>query len=202
MKESRKERMVRFGILAVVISFTIYLFTVQFSMFQQASPTEDNATDIPFLVEVLQEKDENHANPIISMVREAENKPVLISYEIKIENNFQFSTINAIELQENPTRLLADESEGVWLGMDDDWTLFTEELEIVTNSKNVPEQKEQNYEMVVEETESYYLMKIMKDGELLFQKNFQEQPLSIKRLSITEDLWLVIFNNDVTVLFS
>ncbi|WP_078379384.1 hypothetical protein [Sutcliffiella halmapala] len=201
-KESKKEKVLRFIIIGFIGLFTLYLFSIQYSPNKENQHVEIPDTFKPLAV-VIQEQDEKNEFPIITMVKEHEEKPLLATYKINLTNDYKFETIYAVELKSVPTAMEKDDhSSGVWLLMKGEWIHFNEELVMEQDvEKRANAGEEETFKLSIELTETeQYLLKLSNESGIVIQKAFIEEPISVLKLSSSDDLWLVLFQKDTVLL--
>lgn len=200
-KESKKEKIIRFLIIGVIGITTLYLFSIQYGPVEVKEKVQPPEPFQPMAV-VVQEKDQQNQNPVIAIVKEHEKKPILVTYMIDEKDNYKFDTINAIELETHPTRLEKDKnSNGVWLQADEEWMFYNEELIVEKGVKKEENEIEEDFQVSIEETDTeQYVVKLSNETGFIIQKSFKEKPLSVHKLSIEHDLWLVLFEKDTVLL--
>ncbi|WP_417899310.1 hypothetical protein ABN702_02800 [Bacillus haimaensis] len=200
-KESKKEKIIRFLIIGVIGITTLYLFSVQYGSDEEKEKAKPPKPFQPMAV-VVQEKDQQNQTPVIAIVKEHEEKPILVTYKINEKDNYKFDTINAIELKTHPTQLEKDpKSKGIWLQTDEEWMLYNEELKMEKGVKKEENEEEKDYQVSIEETDTkQYVVKLSNEGGFIIQKSFDEKPISVHKLSEKHDLWLVLFEKDTVLL--
>jgi hypothetical protein len=203
-KETGKEKILRFSIIAGIAAATLYLFVNQYSppLEESAGPADAISSSQELMAAVLQERDEQHDSPILVMVKEHEKQPVLVTYKVDIENNYRFETLYAADLKGSPTEIKTDmDSDGVWLKMDNSWSYYDEELNMGDrDEKNIMKQQD-DFEISIEETDAeQFRLSIDTGEEPLLEKTFENRPYSVVRLSENSDLWLVLFEKDTILL--
>lgn len=189
VRETRKERRVRFLLLFICISFTIGALYYKYS-----NQREKNN---PPLVTVLHQSLSKEDNPIIVLAKEQENNYILAKYEIQIDDNYLFKTRKAVTLDGKPTMISLDQKRiGVWVKIDGRWNYFTSDLKQATRSPEYRERKSVEQSNLIEKKEGGHTMVQWGD------KQFDVGERKIKHLlSLSTDgsLWLVITDQEIII---
>lgn len=189
VRETRKERRVRFVLLFICISFTIGALYYKYS----------NQREIinPPLVTVLHQSLDKEDNPIIVLAKKQENNYILAEYEVQLDDNYLFKTRKAVTLDGKPTMISLDkESVGVWLKIDGQWNYFTSELEQATRSREYRERKS---------VERFNLITIKEDGRTIVQLGDKQLDVGKRNINqlfpLSKDgsLWLVITDQEIII---
>jgi hypothetical protein len=124
MKESLKEKRIRF----VLIGFFILLTSIGFLYRFEMSEKEDKHYSP--LATVLKSSENGSDNPVIALYEYKNSKHILAAYEIERMNKYKFKTIHAIEMKEAPDQLVADQiTKGVWAKTDGNWNYYSQNLQ-------------------------------------------------------------------------
>lgn len=187
VRETRKERRVRYLLLFICISFTIGALYYKYSK-QIINPP---------LVTVLHQSLNKKDNPIIVLAKKQENNYILAEYEVQIEDNYLFQTRRAITLDGKPTMISLDqESKGVWVKIDGHWNYFTSDFELATRST---EYRDRNT------GESSNLTTIKEDGRAIVQLGDKQLDVGESRInqlfSLSKDgsIWLFITEQEIII---
>ncbi|MEK3991497.1 hypothetical protein [Robertmurraya sp. FSL R5-0851] len=189
MRETRKERRMRYLLLFICISFTIGVLYYKYS--------KQRVIINPPLVTVLHQSLSKEDNPIIVLAKKQENNYILAEYEVQIEDNYHFQTRRAIILDGKPTMISLDkESKGVWVKIGGQWNYFTSDFELATRST---EYRDRN------SGEQSNLTTIKEDGRTIFQLGDKQLDVGESRInqlfSLSKDdtLWLVITDQEIII---
>lgn len=190
VRETRKERRLRFLLLFICISFTIgalyYKYSKQILIIN------------PPLVTVLHQSLDKEDKPIIVIAKKQENNYILAEYEVQIDNNYLFKTRKAVTLDGKPTMISLDqESAGVWLKIDGQWNYFTSDLEPATRSIEYKERKSVEQSFLIEKKEDGRKIVQLGDKQLDVGERKVNQLFS---LSKNGSLWLVISDQELIIL--
>ncbi len=188
VRETRKERRVRYLLLFICISFTIGALYYKYSK-QIINPP---------LVTVLHRSLNKEDNPIIVLAKKQENNYILAEYEIQIEDNYLFQTKRAITLDGKPRMISLDkESKGVWVKIDGQWNYFTSDFELAIRSTKYRDRNTgelSNLTTIKEE-----------DGRTIVQLGDKQLDVGEGRInqlfSLSKDgsLWLVITEQEIII---
>jgi hypothetical protein len=189
VRETRKERRVRYLLLFICISFTIGALYYKYS--------KQRVLINPPLVTVLHQSLNKEDNPIIVLAKKQENNYILAEYEVQIEENYLFQTRRAITLDGKPTMISLDkERKGVWVEIDGQWNYFTSDFELATRST---EYRDRNT------GEPSNLTTITEDGRAIVQLGDKQLDVGESRInqlfSLSKDgsLWLVITDQEIII---
>lgn len=189
VRETRKERRVRFLLLFICISFTIGALYYKYS--------KQRENNNPPLVTVLHQSLGKEDNPIIVLAKEQDNNYILAEYEIQKDENYLFKTRKAVILDGKPTMISLDQERiGVWVKIDGRWNYFTSDLKQATRSPEYRERKSVEQSNLIEKKEG---------GRTIVQwgdKQFDVGERKIKQLlSLSTDgsLWLVITDQEIII---
>jgi hypothetical protein len=189
VRETRKERRVRFLLLFICISFTIGALYYKYSKQREIIS--------PPLVTVLHQSLDKEDNPIIVLAKKQENNYILAEYEVQIDDNYLFKTRKAVTLDGKPTMISLDkESIGIWVKIEGKWNYFTSDFEVATRST---EYRERN------SVEQSNLTTIKKDGRTIVQLGDKQLDVGEREihqlfpLSKDGSLWLVITDQEIII---
>jgi hypothetical protein len=189
VRETRKERRVRFLLIFICISFTIG------SLYYKYSKQREIIN--PPLVTVLHQSLDKEDYPIIVLAKKQENKYILAEYEVRIDDNYLFKTRKAVTLDGKPTLISLDkESVGVWVEIDGRWKYFTSDFELATRS---PEFRERN------SVEQSNWIEIQENGHTMVQLGDKQLDVGESKInqlfSLSKDgsLWLVITEKEIII---
>jgi len=189
VRETRKERRVRFLLLFICISFTIGALYYKYSKQREIIN--------PPLVTVLHQSLDKEDYPIIVLAKKQENKYILAEYEVRIDDNYLFKTRKAVTLDGKPTLISLDkESVGVWVEIDGRWKYFTSDFELATRS---PEFRERN------SVEQSNWIEIQENGHTMVQLGDKQLDVGESKInqlfSLSKDgsLWLVITEKEIII---
>ena len=193
MKETKKERFIRFTIIIFSLIFVAVGYRFQIEKM--------NSADDPPKIAVLHVSESNNEPPIIAMYRWLENNHLLTIYRIDRGNRFHFQEMHTTELPDAPDKILGDQKiTGVWAEIDGEWIFYDENLQRV--------RREPIYRDVTSgETVPYTIDK--KNGEVSIRGNEKsvsfrlennEMIHGIYSLTNDEKLYLVLFDNDVKLI--
>ncbi|MGD6992641.1 hypothetical protein [Sutcliffiella horikoshii] len=202
-KETGKEKMIRFSIISAIAAVTLYLFVSQYTPTSDPAVVQPEQNQVKQMTVVLQEINEEHHAPKLAMVKEHENQPMLIIYEVDVESNYRFETQYAINLADAPTDIKRDEvSDGVWLKNEDSkWTYYDRELEQVKREEKNISKDQATFSVDINEVDSkQYELQIKNEDGTVLKKELDEEPLSVVRLSEQNDLWFVVFEKNTILL--
>ncbi|NLP52002.1 hypothetical protein [Bacillus sp. RO1] len=201
-KETGKEKLIRFSIISAIAAVTLYLFVSQYTSTNEEVVVQPEQQQVKQLAVVLQEMDFQHHSPMLAMVKEHENQPMLIIYKVDIENNYRFETQYAVKLEETPTDIKRDEvSDGVWLKTDNTWTYYDSQLKQVKRQEQHINNEELTFSVDINEVDSKrYELQIHNEDGTILKKELDKEPLSVVRLSGQKDLWFVLFEKDTILL--
>jgi len=189
VRETRKERRVRFLLLFICISFTIGALYYKYSKQREVIN--------PPLVTVLHQSLDKEDYPIIVLAKKQDNNYILAEYEVQIDNNYLFKTRKAATLDGKPTMISLDkESKGVWVKMDGQWNYFTSDLEQATRSPEYRERKSVEQSNLIEKIEDGRTIVQLGDKQLDVGKRKINQLFS---LSKDGSMWLVITDQKIII---
>ncbi|WP_339147280.1 MULTISPECIES: hypothetical protein [unclassified Sutcliffiella] len=201
-KETGKEKVIRFSIIAAIATVTLYLFVNQYTPQEEPVTAPPQEKAVKQMAVVLQERNQEQAIPKLTMVREHEGEPILVTYQVDTENNYRFETLQAVNLKITPTDMQQDQkTDGVWLKEENNWTYYNPELQVEKRQGKFRIKVENSFSTNIEEldTDNYVLQVNNKQGPIL-EKTLEEKPLSVVRLSENDDLWFVLFEKDTILL--
>ena len=201
-KETGKEKIIRFSIIAAIAAVTLYLFVNQYTPTNEEAVVQPEQRQVKQLAVVLQEMNQQHDFPMLAMVKEYENQPMLVIYKVDIENNYRFETQNAINLEEAPTDIKRDEvSDGVWLKMNKNWVYYDSDLQQAKRQEEYIKEEDPTFSVDVTEGDSgLYELQIHNEDDSILKKELDKEPMSVVRLSEQKDLWFVLFEKDTILL--
>lgn len=189
LRETRKERRVRFLLLFICISFTIGALYYKYSKQREIIS--------PPLVTVLHQSLDKEDNPIIVLAKKQENNYILAEYEVQIDDNYLFKTRKAVTLDGKPTMISLDkESIGIWVEIEGKWNYFTSDFELATRSTVYRERNS---------VEQSNLTTIKKDGRTIVQLGDKQLDVGEREiyqlfpLSKDGSLWLVITDQEIII---
>ncbi len=189
VRETRKERRMRYLLLFICISFTIGVLYYKYS--------KQRVIINPPLVTVLHQSLSKEDNPIIVLAKKQENNYILAEYEVQIEDNYHFQTRRAIILDGKPRMISLDkESKGVWVKIGGQWNYFTSDFELATRSTVYRDRNS---------GEQSNLTTIKEDGHTIFQLGDKQLDVGESRInqlfSLSKDdtLWLVITDQEIII---
>ncbi|MEA3320850.1 MAG: hypothetical protein U9Q88_12655 [Bacillota bacterium] len=201
-KETGKEKMIRFSIISAIAAVTLYLFVSQYTPTYEEVFVQPEQKQVEQLAVVLQEFNIQHPSPVLAMVKEHENQPMLIIYKVDIENNYRFETQFAVNLEEAPTDIKRDEvSDGVWLKTDNTWTYYDSQLQQTKRQEQHINKEEPTFSVDINKVDSkLYELQINNEDGTVLKKELDKEPVSVVRLSEQKDLWFVLFEKDTILL--
>ncbi|WP_404444529.1 hypothetical protein LG307_17115 [Sutcliffiella horikoshii] len=201
-KETGKEKIIRFSIIAAIAAVTLYLFVNQYTPTNEQAVVQPEQIQVKQLAVVLQEMNQHHDFPMLAMVKEHENQPMLVIYKVDIENNYRFETQKAINLEEAPTDIKRDEvSDGVWLKLDKTWVYYDSDLQQAKRQEEYIKEEDPTFSVDVTEGDSgLYELQIHNEDDSILKKQLDKEPMSVERLSEQKDLWFVLFEKDTILL--
>ena len=202
-KETGKEKMIRFSIISAIAAVTLYLFVSQYTPTDNQAVVQPEKNEVKQMAVVLQELNQQNDTPKLAMVKEHENQPMLIIYEVDVASNYRFETQFAVNLEDAPTDIKRDEaSDGVWLQTEDNsWTYYNPQLEQVKREEKNISEEQATFTVNIKEIDSkQYELQIHNEDGTVLKKELDEEPLSIVRLSEQKDLWFVLFEKDTILL--
>jgi len=121
MNETNRQRAIRI----IIIFLSIILVGIGF--FLQQKETENTEYEIKAVVIHRSERLED--SPIVAVYRRLNGKHLLILYEIDRLDKNRFKAMKEVEIENEPTRLLADRNKnGVWVLIKKKWTFYNAEL--------------------------------------------------------------------------
>jgi len=121
MNEINRQRAIRI----IIIFLSIILVGIGF--FLQQKETENTEYEIKAVVIHRSERLED--SPIVAVYRRLNGKHLLILYEIDRLDKNRFKAMKEVEIENEPTRLLADRNKnGVWVLIKKKWTFYNAEL--------------------------------------------------------------------------
>ncbi|QFT90204.1 hypothetical protein FIU87_16190 [Bacillus sp. THAF10] len=196
-KETQKEKIIRFTIIALIGIFIMYLFMNQYASEQITVDTKP----IKQLALTLQESNQHQDTPKLAMIREYDGKPTLIIYRVNKEKNYLFETISAVTLDTVPQKLKKDKSsDGVWVETSGSWTYYNESLETEAREEHNILDERNKFSYSVEKSDDKYSVSVENDQGVLLEKTLNHEPKSIIRLSENNDLWFVLFEKESILL--
>ncbi len=201
-KETGKEKIIRFSIIAAIATVTLYLFVNQYTPKEEYTAAIPQKNEVKQMAVVLQEKNQGQDSPKLVMIKEHEGEPILVTYMVDIENNYRFETLHAVNLKNAPTDIQKDQkTDGVWLKEGKNWTYYNPELQVEKRQGEFRLEAEKSFSTNIEEleTNNYVLQINNKQGPIL-EKTLEEKPISVVRLSENNDLWFVLFEKDTILL--
>lgn len=202
-KETSKEKMIRFSIISAIAAVTLYLFVSQYNPTNDQTVARPEENQVKQMAVVLQEMNQQHNSPVLAMIKEHENQPMLIIYKVDVKNNYRFETQHAVNVEEVPTDVKRDKvSDGVWLKTEDNsWTYYDSRLEQVKREEKNISKEEPTFSVNTNKVDSnLYELQIQKEDGTVLKKELNEEPLSVVRLSEQKDLWFVLFEKDTILL--
>ncbi|KPB05385.1 hypothetical protein [Bacillus sp. CHD6a] len=201
-KETGKEKLIRFSIISAIAAVTLYLFVSKYTSTNETAVVQPAPKQVKQLVVVLQEMNLQHDSPVLAMVKEHENQPMLIIYTVDIGNNYRFETQYAVNLEEAPSDIKRDEvSDGVWLKTDNTWNYYNSQLQQVNRQEQHIKKEESTFSIDINEVDSKrYELKIHNEDGTVLKKELDNEPISVVSLSEQKDLWFVLFEKDTILL--
>ncbi|TYS69083.1 hypothetical protein FZC76_09155 [Sutcliffiella horikoshii] len=201
-KETGKEKMIRFSIISAIAAVTLYLFVSQYTPTNEVVVVQPEKIQVKQLAVVLQEFNIQHHSPVLAMVKEHENQPMLIIYKVDIENNYRFETQYAVNLEDAPTDIKRDEvSDGVWLKTDNTWTYYDSQLRQAKRQEQHINKEEPTFSVNINEVDSErYELQIHNEDGTVLKKELDKEPITVVLLSEQKDLWFVLFEKDTILL--
>lgn len=109
MVESRRDKFIRLLFILFFISIVIFGFFLRYKEFliDEEKPLNE--------VALVLHPSTGTDNPQIIMYRQHDGQHFLVKYEIDINNNYFFRTLQAVELNHSVDELFKDKEEGFWL---------------------------------------------------------------------------------------
>lgn len=201
-KETGKEKVIRFSIISAIAAVTLYLFVSQYTPTNEQAVVQPEKNQMKQMAVVLQEMNQQHHSPVLAMIKEHENQPMLIIYKVDVENNYRFETQHAVNVEETPTDIKRDEvSDGVWLKTNNNWTYYDPQLQQVQREEKNISKEQPTFSVDINEVDSkQYEIQIHNEDGTVLKKELDEEPLSVVRLSEQKDLWFVLFEKDTILL--
>ncbi|WP_017756131.1 hypothetical protein [Calidifontibacillus oryziterrae] len=197
--ETSKERRIRLALLGIVIVIVMISFYFQSQKFEQINTTNELENDFKPLVSVIKQTS-GEENPIVVVVKKHEGKPVLILYEIHITDRYRFETIGSHELMNYPEKIFAVDNSGFWMNSNKEWRFF--DLTLNSRPQNAEEVIVSHENLIKYESsksENKVLVTVYLKGEKMWTEGFSDEPASIHPLSYSNDIWLVVFQNDFVI---
>ncbi|KMJ57057.1 hypothetical protein AB685_18850 [Bacillus sp. LL01] len=201
-KETSKEKVIRFSIIAAIATVTLYLFVNQYTPQEESATSPAQEKAVKQMAVVLQEQNQEHDVPKLTMVKEHEGEPILVTYQVDTENNYRFETLHAVNLKNTPTDMQQDKNtDGIWLREENNWTYYSPELQVEKRSEEFRKKAEKNFTTNIEEMEAgKYILQVDNEQGPVLEKKLEGKPVSIVRLSENDDLWLVLFEKETILL--
>lgn len=201
-KETGKERVIRFSIIAAIATVTLYLFVNQYTPKDEYTTASIESFGVQQMAVVLKEINQEQAFPKLAMVKEHEGEPILVTYRVNIEKDYRFETLHAVNLKSTPTDMQLDEStNGIWVKEANSWTYYNQQLEIEKRQEEFRTNEERDFTIHIEEMETgKYLLQVIDEQGPILEKKLDEKPVSVVRLSEKNDLWFVLFEKDTILL--
>lgn len=194
--ETPNERRIRLFLLTVIVVIVLVSFYAQYVRFQERSQLI-NPIQFKPMVSVIQ-KMNGSQNPIIAMVKNYENKPILILYEINVSDRYKFETLQSVELKEFPKQIASD-ALGIWLEMNDDWYFFDQNLQARPKRPDEIIVLEEPIKFYTEKNKEKVNVTVILKGEKIWEDRFNENPILIDSISVNNDKWLIVFEDDVVI---
>lgn len=191
MKESLKERRVRF----ILIGF--FMFLIVSAFLYRFDQQQVHVKQYPSMALVLELSNQARVNPVVALYEYKHNQHVLAIYEVERSNRFRFKARHAIELKDAPDRLLPDVTgEGIWANVRGDWIYFTQNLQ---EEKRDPGQRSSDspFETRFQFDENESIINI--NGKQSITMVIGEKPTGLHSLSENGSLWLVITETDIKI---
>lgn len=201
-KETGKEKIIRFSIIAAIATVTLYLFVNQYAPQEESTTTSIQHEKVQQMAIVLQERTQIEGAPILAMVKEHEGEPYLVTYQVDAANNYRFETIDAVNLENSPTEIQLDKvTDGIWLKEASGWIYYNRQLQTEKRQEKYKMESEDGFFFDTEVKEDgKFLLKVMDEQGPILEKTLEEKPVSIVRLSEENDLWFVLFEKDTILL--
>ncbi|KOP83753.1 hypothetical protein ACFFHH_11175 [Cytobacillus solani] len=191
MKESLKEKRIRF----VLIGFFVFLVICGFLYRFEMRETRDN--DYSPLALVLKKSADMNDNPNIVLYEYKNSKHILAAYEIERMNRYKFNTLHVIELEEAPEQISPDRTaEGIWVKANRKWTYYSQSLHeedrppenrITDSSSGTP----YSYD------DKKAILTINNNHSIVLEKG--EKPTGLLSLSYDGSVWLVITERNIKI---
>lgn len=193
MKESKKEKTIRYLLILVIC---ILLFAA-FSYRNKNLLTHTSKMETDFPLAVVLKKGTSYENPLVALYEKEDDERFLAIYEIQKNNHYFFHTLKAVKLHDPLEDISTDRSSlGIWIKISGKWHYLNESLH----------EKDRSLKNKSSDGKIKYSIKTFNDKKQLFLPNGKialldgkEKVKEIYPLTETNDLWLVITENDVKV---
>ncbi|WP_102274248.1 hypothetical protein [Cytobacillus massiliigabonensis] len=192
MKESLKEKRIRF----VLIGFFIFLVIGAFLYRFELRETQDKDYSPPLAL-VLKKSADMNDNPVIALYEYKNGKHILAVYEIERTNRYKFNAMHVIELKEAPEQISPDRrDEGIWVKANKNWTYYSPNLH--------EEERELEHRIANSTSETSYsfddkraILTIDSKHSIVLEKG--EKPTGLFALSEDRSVWLVITERNIKI---
>lgn len=188
MKETLKEKRIRFMLIGFFVLITVSAFFIR----QEKVQHEWHAPRAAVLHESIDEQD--HA--IVALYEYKEKQHVLGIYEMDRTNQYKFNAITVLSLDKSPDELRPDKKGmGVWVLAGDKWSYYTKQLELkkkALKAENVVDDKEP---FVFDQNNSAI---ILKSGQSIALSE-KEHPIEVHALSADSSLLLIVTDEGIKI---
>lgn len=192
MKESLKEKRIRF----VLIGFFIFLVIGAFLYRYEIRETQEMDESPPLALIIKKSKDMND-NPIIALYEYKNSKHILAVYEIERKNRYKFNAKHVIELNEAPEQISPDrKDEGIWVKANNNWKYFSgnlQEVDRMLKNRTTDTSSKTPYSF----DDKRAILTINSNHSIVLEEG--EKPTGIFSLSEDGSVWLVITERNIKI---
>lgn len=192
MKESLKEKRIRF----VLIGFFIFVVIGAFLYRYEIRETQE-MDESPPLALILKESKDINDNPIIALYEYKNGKHILAVYEIERKNRYKFNAKHVIELNEAPEQISPDRAEeGIWVKANNKWKYFSSSLQEVDR---VPKNRvtDTSSKTPYSFDDKKAILTINSNHSIVLEEG--EKPTGLFSLAEDRSIWLVLTERNIKI---